>query len=980
MEKRDIAKWLALYLIFLSLLLGLFFLRHSTLTGFAVFQQQGSGFDEGAYENTTYNGSAVILSEENLSGIYTSRVFDADGDTTWNNLTWTGSQPSIEFLYGVDGSGAVYSSSDSGVTWTKKTDDYGRGSNTADMFTEQDYLYIAFSGKNNKEVYRSEDFGETWSIVNDTFTSKSLLVGDSDANKNLYIATGPGKVFKSTDFGVSWTEQGDFNGEEKNNAKGIAINSQNIIFIVDGSGAVYSSSDSGVTWTQKTDDYEGGSETDDMEVDSGNNLYILLNKKIYNSADDGVSWSIVNQSFTPYTQNGLEMLIDSNDNFFIIDKAERVFKSTDFGVSWTEQGDFNGEETNNAKGLTNFIQPTNLTFQVRNCSLADCSDADFTDANLNNLNLSGRYFQYKVSFSTPDTGTTPTLISVSIDYDLVNSPPNISLIKPQEGDAYGNNASLPLEFSASDIDNNIDSCWYNIDNENNITITNCQNTTFDVAEGSHTINIYVNDTQGEEAQDNASFTVQLGAPNITLISPLNVYLASHNVEFKYTPSDIDLQACELWGDFNETFKLNQTDLSPDSGIENTFSSTLEDRAYIWNIKCNDSQGNSAFGENKTFTIDTLVPLLNLTQPSGTKSSRTLTALWQVSDLNLQSCWYNVYRGVNLEISNTSTICSENSTTFSVTLDADFTFNFYANDSAGNLNFSSSEFSITASPASSGGGGGGSSSGGGGGGSSVSRGITLKKIQFGAISNLIAGPGETKKIILPVENTGKNFLNDCKLAGIGEHSSWISAEEIKDLSPGEKHDFIFSLKTPETATPDKYNLELSLLCFEHNETTNFIAEIIEKKLFLDLVDIKREKSNTIKVTYLLEELSGSQQEVEVEVVLFDYNNERVAENKEIKVLETNSEQEFETLLTIPASVRGNFNLLINAISGISSAFVQEDVILGNPTIGGLTVFLNDPKTSIFFNVFLIILFLLFVFLVVRRILRLKKPKKRLNKKV
>lgn len=62
-------------------------------TGFAIFQQNtNASFNEGAYSNALYNGSAIVLdtSANATSGIYTSKILDANSSVTWNNLTWQG--------------------------------------------------------------------------------------------------------------------------------------------------------------------------------------------------------------------------------------------------------------------------------------------------------------------------------------------------------------------------------------------------------------------------------------------------------------------------------------------------------------------------------------------------------------------------------------------------------------------------------------------------------------------------------------------------------------------------------------------------------------------------------------------------------------------------------------------------------------------------------------------------------------------------
>ena len=54
------------------------------LTGFAIFEQNdGTGFDEGMYSNVLWDGSSIVLSGDNLTGNYTSKIFDAGNDAIW---------------------------------------------------------------------------------------------------------------------------------------------------------------------------------------------------------------------------------------------------------------------------------------------------------------------------------------------------------------------------------------------------------------------------------------------------------------------------------------------------------------------------------------------------------------------------------------------------------------------------------------------------------------------------------------------------------------------------------------------------------------------------------------------------------------------------------------------------------------------------------------------------------------------------------
>jgi len=567
---------------------------------------------------------------------------------------------------------------------------------------------------------------------------------------------------------------------------------------------------------------------------------------------------------------------------------------------------------------------------------------------------------------------------LNVTYHTANTAPTITLVNPQDGATYGYNESIALDFSVSDADGNIDSCWYNLGG-GDIVISNCENTTFDVAgNGDYILSVYVNDTPGEEASDGASFNVQIGAPTTILHSPSDVYLASQDVEFSYAPNDTDLQACELWGDFTGSWHLNQTDNSPDNGVENTFSLILPDGSYLWNIRCNDSQGNSAFNGNKTFYVDTVNPDLSVSEPSGTKNSRTgIPLTFSISENNLDSCFYNLsnWDGEKWVLYRENTIinCSIASTTFSVADDYTYLINLYVNDSAGNLNSTNSSFSVdtsTSPPISPPPSGGGSSGGGG-----TPRNVVnvVEYLELKELPSLIVNPGESRKLTLSAKNIGKGFLNDCKIKGVGDNADLISSEEIKGLSEGEEDDFIFSLKIPELLEVGSYNIELSLICQEANKSISFIAEIIEKKLAVDLISIEKKDGEDIEIFYSLTELSGFDQEVEVEIVLFGQNNERLAELTETKNIKASSNNEFSTVLYIQESLSGSFNLLINAISDTSSSFVQEELVLGSSRVGGLAV-LDSEGTDILISVFLIIVFGIFAVFVIRRILKLRKLKK------
>ncbi len=955
-------RYFALIVIFTFLFLALAIMKpagHYSLTGFSVLEQKSGGdFSQGVYNNTFYNSSGFIqLNSSKLSGDYTSGIFDLGALSRWDNLSWAGEMP-------------------------EKNNDI------------KIIPVLAY-------VLDKSRTSETQLI-----TSQISQINNSD---NVWF---PIQVNKNTEYAylrINWLN---------NLSSGSKINS------------AYVGVEQRVSIVSDVN-YSRG------QVYAGGYYYDACNLTL------SVSDVTDNCNISSYVST---LGTINNISFRVYAKGITSKEPYEF---------FDFFELN-----INYSELANLMFELRNCSLSDCSDGAWQNASLSSLNLTGRYLQYRVFFSSPDLSITPKLHNITLGYSILNYAPSvnitspqessgykigeiiylnftasdadnnlascwyninsganillpacqnttinagigsyiinvyandtlgaigsdrsgfsvtntapvITLVSPQEGATYGYNESIPLKFSVSDLDGNLDSCWYNLDSGENIIIINCENTTFNVAgDGNYALNIYANDSLAEQAVDSASFLVQLGAPTITLSYPIDEYLAIHDVVFIYTPEDTDLQACELWGDFNGEFKLNQTETSPINNAFNSFGLNLNDGIYLWNIRCNDTAGHFSFNGNKTFYIDTTAPKITLTEPAGTKNSRAGIPLQlSVNDSSPASCWYNVKWSTGQEVLGNTTInCS--STSFSLSADGDYILSFYARDLAGNLNSASSGFSVdTSAPSNSPSGSSGSSGGGGGGFSNAS----LKspgKLELKGISNLIVDPGESRKLVLSVKNIGKNFLNDCRIKGEGKNSGWISSEEVKGLSSGEKKDFIFTLNVPETLKAGSYDISIGVACQEYTESAGFIAEIIEKKLAIDMISVERTGRDKLRVIYSLSEISGFDQKAEVQIVLFGLNNERLAEITEAKSIGANSSKQFEATLGIPESLSGNFNLLINAVSETSSAFIQEEVVLGAPSVGGFAVF-GGTRGDIILSVILAALFVVFAVFIFRRILKFRK---------
>lgn len=299
------------------------------------------------------------------------------------------------------------------------------------------------------------------------------------------------------------------------------------------------------------------------------------------------------------------------------------------------------------------------------------------------------------------------------DIRLDDTPPSLTLVIPAEGQEFATNISLALNFSVSDTGVGLGSCWFNIDNSANTTITNCANTTFNTSEGAHTLYVFANDTLNNLAQDSNSFTISLSAPAITLNYPSNnTYFASgNNIYLNYTATDSNgIGACEVWHDLNGTFAKNQTNTGVASGQMNfTIFNISVDNRYRWNVFCNDTIGQGRFSSNNfTFTVDTTLPQITINSITQIGQTQTFSFSHTETDSNLNSCWYSVRNssgGIDPATSENFSIDCNDAGSETVSDFGTFNLTVYANDTAGNINSSTSAFTLNQAGGDGGGGGG-----------------------------------------------------------------------------------------------------------------------------------------------------------------------------------------------------------------------------------------------------------------------------------
>jgi len=174
----------------------------------------------------------------------------------------------------------------------------------------------------------------------------------------------------------------------------------------------------------------------------------------------------------------------------------------------------------------------------------------------------------------------------------------------------------PLHLNVTfepDRDNDVINISYYIDGKLNQTQLGL-NTTFNASDGIYILNVTLFDNvtaTSYSANVTVNFTIDTVKPNVTLISPADIFnSSSKNITFKFNVTDERSTQninCSIYIDA----VLNATNSSTLNGTTTSFKiNNFNEGAFFWNVTCLDEAGNSNTSIVRNFTIDLSVPLIN----------------------------------------------------------------------------------------------------------------------------------------------------------------------------------------------------------------------------------------------------------------------------------------------------------------------------------------------------------------------------------
>ncbi|CAN2039469.1 hypothetical protein GMMP15_1270001 [Candidatus Magnetomoraceae bacterium gMMP-15] len=282
---------------------------------------QVSGIGSGGWKiqqndgQTILLGNSSILIEGEVGETWTAR----DSKRSWNSVA--SSSDGTKLVAVVDG-GNIYTSTDSGETWTARMTN-----------SNQDWISVASSSDGTKlvavvyagNIYTSTDSGETWT-ARDSNRIWNSVASSSDGTKLVAVVNG-GKIYTSIDSGETWTAR-----ESIRQWYSVASSSDGtklVAVVYDGN--IYTSTDSGETWTERESSrswYSVASSSDGTKL-----VAVVIGGNIYTSTDSGETWTARDNN-----RNWISVASSSDGTKLVgVVLGGKIYTSTDSGETWTER-------------------------------------------------------------------------------------------------------------------------------------------------------------------------------------------------------------------------------------------------------------------------------------------------------------------------------------------------------------------------------------------------------------------------------------------------------------------------------------------------------------------------------------------------------------------------------------------------------------------------------------------------------------------
>jgi len=209
-------------------------------------------------------------------------------------------------------------------------------------------------------IYKSTDSGLNWasactgiSECNNSSTAPfitRIVAWDGDATGNTVYTYANAKVYKSTNYGSSWSALGTSglppSGDLFIRNFGVAKSNANVLGIAANGGRVFLSNNGGASWTQAATLPNNGSFTSDVAFDPTNPNIVYLSSvapsaslsHLWKSTNFGASWTVIETGLPAGVPVNAIVPDPTLANTLYVATHLGVYESTDGGATWARYG------------------------------------------------------------------------------------------------------------------------------------------------------------------------------------------------------------------------------------------------------------------------------------------------------------------------------------------------------------------------------------------------------------------------------------------------------------------------------------------------------------------------------------------------------------------------------------------------------------------------------------------------------------------
>jgi hypothetical protein len=187
------------------------YIQTSSDSGYTWVSQVGSGYRVWAGMAGSSNGS--ILYAQAFDGeIYKSTNYGVTWTTTpvgikyWNGIACDSTGVYVAAVDGAASAGSVWTSADSGATWTERTTGPGQQF-WRSIASDSTGQYLVAAGGLGQYIWRSSNYGASWIQCEPPGVRNWRRVSCSADGSKILAAGGDTSLWASFDFGVTWSQQ-----------------------------------------------------------------------------------------------------------------------------------------------------------------------------------------------------------------------------------------------------------------------------------------------------------------------------------------------------------------------------------------------------------------------------------------------------------------------------------------------------------------------------------------------------------------------------------------------------------------------------------------------------------------------------------------------------------------------------------------------------------------------------------------------------